>query len=204
MRININLASQKYRDVRMFVSRASAATLAMVVFTVLLSVLAWLNYSSSRKSSAHIRDLEQQINSLQQQRAKAVQVENLPENRVVMDENTFWNRQIARRGFSWTQLFNDLQKIMPGRVYVISIAPELTPENQLKLRMTIGGDNSEDLNTLVKKMEGSRKFRHTELKAQTIQKESRPGAPPLHKFEIETFYTSATIGTSHSASGEGF
>jgi len=204
MRININLASQKYRDVRMFVSRSSAATLAMVVFTVLLSVLAWLNYSSSRKSSAHIRDLEQQINSLQQQRAKAVQVENLPENRVVMDENTFWNRQIARRGFSWTQLFNDLQKIMPGRVYVISIAPELTPENQLKLRMTIGGDNSEDLNTLVKKMEGSRKFRHTELKAQTIQKESRPGAPPLHKFEIETFYTSATIGTSHSASGEGF
>jgi type IV pilus assembly protein PilN len=203
MRININLASQKYEDVRMFVSRAGAATLAMVVFTLLLSVLAWFNYSSSRKSSAHIRELEQKINDLQQQRDKAVRVENLPENRVVMDENNYWNRQINRRGFSWTQLFNDLQKIMPGRVYVISVAPELTPDNQLKLKMTIGGDSSEDLNTLVKKMEGSKKFRHTELKTQTIQKEAKPGAPPLHKFEIETFYMPAAIGARPSSSGEG-
>ena len=203
MRININLASQKYGDVRMFVSRASAATLAMVVFTVLLSVLAWFNYSSSRKSSAHIRELDQKINELQQQRAKAVQVENLPENRVVMDEKKYWNREINRRGFSWTQLFNDLQKIMPGRVYVISVAPELTPDNQLKLKMTIGGENSQDLNDLVKKMEGSRKFRHTELKAQTIQKESKPGTPPLNKFEIETFYMPVATGPGRSASGDG-
>ena len=99
MRININLASQKHEDVRMFVSRAGAATLAMVVFTLLLSVLAWFNYSSSRKSSAHIREFEQKISDLQQQRDKAVRVENLPENRVVMDENNYWNRQINRRDF---------------------------------------------------------------------------------------------------------
>jgi len=203
MRININLASQKYGDVRMFVSRAGAATLAMVVFTVLLSVLAWFNYSSSRKSSAHIRELDQKINDLQQQRAKAVQVENQPENRVVMDENKYWNRQINRRGFSWTQLFNDLQKIMPGRVYVISVAPELTPDNQLKLKMTIGGESSQDLNDLVKKMEGSQKFRHTELKAQTIQKESKPGMPPLNKFDIETFYMPVATTAGRRASGEG-
>lgn len=204
MRININLASQKYEDVRMFVSRAGKATAAMAVFTLVLAVLAWFNYSSSRSSGAHIRQLEQKINDLKQQRDNAVRVENLPENRVVMDENNYWNRQIKRRGFSWTQLFNDLQKIMPGRVYVISVAPELTPDNQLKLKMTIGGESSEDLNTLVKKMEGSQKFRHTELKTQTIQKEARPGATPLHKFEIETFYTSVTFGRGHSASGEGF
>jgi Tfp pilus assembly protein PilN len=185
------------------VSRAGKATAAMIIFTLLLAVLSWFNYSSSRKSSAHIRELEQRINNLKQQRDNAVRVENLPENRVVMDENNYWNRQIKRRGFSWTQLFNDLQKIMPGRVYVISVAPELTPDNQLKLKMTIGGETSEDLNTLVKKMEGSQKFRHTELKTQTIQKESRPGAPPLHKFEIETFYTPATFGRGHNASGEG-
>jgi len=203
MRTNINLASQKYEDVRMFVSRAGVATLAMVLFTVLLSVLAWFNYSSSRKSSAHIRELDQKINDLQQQRAKAVQVENQPENRVVMDENKYWNRQINRRGFSWTQLFNDLQKIMPGRVYVISVAPELTPDNQLKLKMTIGGESSQDLNDLVKKMEGSQKFRHTELKAQTIQKESKPGMPPLNKFDIETFYMPVATTAGRRASGEG-
>lgn len=204
MRININLASQKYEDVRMFVSRAGAATAAMVIFTLILAVLAWFNYSGSKSSSARIRELEQKINMLKQQRDDAVRIENLPENRGVTDEKNYWNRQIARRGFSWTQLFNDLQKIMPGRVYVISVAPELTADNQLKLKMVLGGESSQDLNDLVRKMESSRRFRHTELVTQTIQKESKPGGPPLHKFEIETFYTAANPGSARNASGEGF
>lgn len=204
MRININLASQKYEDVRIFVSRARAATATLSIFTVLLVVLAWFNYSSSRTSSGRIRELQQKISLLEQQRANAIAVENMPENRDVTGEKNYWNRQIARRGLSWTQLFNDLQKIMPGRVYVISVAPELTTDNQLKLKLTIGGEKTDDLNALVKRMEGSKKFRHTLLNAESVQKETRPGAPPLHKFEIETFYIPAAPGQAQAAFREGF
>jgi Tfp pilus assembly protein PilN len=203
MRININLASQKYEDVRIFVSRAGAATAILSVFTLLLLVLAWLNYSSSRNSSGRIRELQQKISVLEQQRANAIAVENMPENRDVTGQKNYWNRQIARRGLSWTQLFNDLQKIMPGRVYVISVAPELTTDNQLKLKLTIGGEKQDDLNALVKRMEDSKKFRHTLLNAESTQKESHPGAPPLHKFEIETFYMPAGSGQAQAASREG-
>lgn len=203
MRLNINLASQKYEDVRTFVSRARAATLGMAVFTMLLGVLAWFNYSSSISSSGRIRQLQQRISALQEERSKASTVENLPENRDVTQQKNYWNRQIARRAFSWTQLFNDLQKIMPGRVYVISVAPELTKDNQLKLKLTIGGEKNEDLNALVRRMEDSHKFRRTSLISQSTQGESRPGTPTLHKFEIETFYTPGLPRPAHHASGEG-
>jgi type IV pilus assembly protein PilN len=199
MRVNINLASQKYEDVRTFVARARAATAALCVFTLVLLGLAWLNYSSSKNSSGRIRELQQKINVLEQQRANAIAVENMPENRDVTDQKNYWNRQIARRALSWTQLFNDLQKIMPGRVYVISVAPELTPDNQLKLKLTIGGEKQEDLNTLVKRMEDSRKFVQPQITAENVQKDARPGAPPLHKFEIETLYMPAAPGRQAAA-----
>jgi Tfp pilus assembly protein PilN len=191
MRLNINLASQKYEDVRWFVSRARIATGVMVAFTMLLAVLAWFNYSNSKNSSARIRELQQKISALQQQRAAAEMVENRPENRDVTEQKNFWNRQIARRAFSWTQLFNDLQRIMPGRAYVISVSPELTPENRVKLKLTIGGEKYENVLELVKKMEGSQRFRLPKIDTESVQTEGRPGSPQLHKFEIETFYTPA-------------
>jgi hypothetical protein len=205
MRVNINLASQKYEDVQWFVSRARIATAVMIVFTLLLAVLAWFNYESTKTSSARIRELQQKINLLQQQRAAAVAVENRPENRDVTEQKNFWNRQIARRAFSWTQLFNDLQRIMPGRAYVISVSPELTPENRLKLKLTIGGEKHENALELVKKMESSQRFRLPVINTESVQKEGRPGAPQLYKFEIETFYTPAGGAQVRSSSArEGF
>lgn len=191
MRLDINLASQKYEDVRWFLSRVRIAGAVMVAFTLLLAVLAWFNYSSTKSSSARIRELQQRITALQRQRAAAEAVENRPENRDVTEQKNFWNRQIARKAFSWTQLFNDLQRIMPGRAYVISVAPELTPENRLKLKLTIGGEKHENALELVKKMETSERFRLPVIDSESVQKEARPGGPHLYKFEIETFYTPA-------------
>jgi Tfp pilus assembly protein PilN len=203
MRLNINVASQKYEDVQWFLSRARIATIVMIAFTLLLAGLAWLNYSNSKSSGARIRELQQKIAALQQQRAAAQAVENRPENRDITEQKNFWNRQIARRAFSWTQLFNDLQRIMPGRAYVISVAPELTPENRLKLKLTIGGEKHENALELVKKMEASQRFRLPTIDSESVQKESRPGGQ-LYKFEIETFYTPSGGSQVRGSAREGF
>jgi Tfp pilus assembly protein PilN len=191
MRLNINLASQKFEHVQWFVSRARIATGVMVAFTLLMAVLAWFNYESTKSSNARIHELQQKITALQQQRAAAIAVENRPENRDVTEQKNFWNRQIASRAFSWTQLFNDLQRIMPGRAYVISVAPELTADNRVKLKLVIGGEKHENALELVRKMESSQRFRLPMIDNESVQNESRPGAPQLYKFEIETFYTPA-------------
>ena len=203
MRLNINLASQKFENVRAFTARATAASAILVATALVLAVLAWFNYSNNKSSSARIRDLQQKIARLQQQRAAAEAVENRPENRDVTEQKNFWNKQIARRAFSWTHLFNDLQRIMPGRAYVISVAPELTPDNRLQLKLTIGGEKHENALELVKKMEASERFRQPVIKSESVQKDSRQGNAQVYKFEIETFYRPA--GTPvRTAAREGF
>jgi hypothetical protein len=203
MRLNINLASQKYEDVRSFTRRATIASAVLAATAVVLALLAWSNYSNNKSSSARVNDLEQKIARLEEQRAAAIAVENRPENRDVTEQKNFWNKQIARRAFSWTQLFNDLQRIMPARAYVISVAPELTADNRLKLKLTIGGEKHDNALELVKKMETSERFRQPVINSESLQKEGRQGNGEIYKFEIETFYRPAGIPQPRGAAREG-
>ncbi len=107
-----------------------------------------------------------------------------------------------KRRFSWTQLFNDLQKIMPGRAYVNSVQPELTQDHRLKLRLTITGEKYENALDLVKRMESSPRFRQPQIGTQNVQRDSKTGASFV-KFEIETYYTPSGTGFARTASKEG-
>ncbi len=202
MRLNINLASQKYEDVRQFYVRWGASLAAAFVLTVILAVLAGLNYSRSSQSTRRIKDLREKITALEKERAGAEAVENSPENRDVTEQKNYWNAEIARRTFSWTQLFNDLQKIMPGRAYVMSVAPELTRDNRLKLKLVIAAEKHDNAIDLVKRMEGSPRFRESQITAEALQKDPRTGANTF-KFDIEAFYTPSGIAPARPAAKEG-
>lgn len=202
MRLNINLASQKYEDVRQFYVRWGTALAAALVLTVILAVLAGLNHSRSSESTRRIKELHEKIAALEKERAGAEAVENSPENRDVTEQKNYWNAQIGRRTFSWTQLFNDLQKIMPGRAYVMSVAPELTRDSRLKLKLVIAAEKHDNAIDLVKRMESSPRFRQSQITAETQQKDPRTGANTF-KFEIEAFYTPSGIATARPAAKEG-
>jgi hypothetical protein len=202
MRLNINLASQKYEDVRRFYTRWSIAIGMAAVLMLLLIGLAWINYSSSSQSSQRIKDLQQKIASLQKERSAAEAVSNLPENHDVTLQKNYWNSQINRRQLSWTQLFNDLQRIMPARAYVSSVHPETTLDNRLKLTLVIVGDTHGNGLELVQKMEKSERFRGPQINSETVQKEQRAGTQ-VYKFDIVTYYTPAGPPQSHANTREG-
>jgi len=203
MRLNINLASQKFEDVRQFYVRWSIAIGSAAVLLLLLIGLAAMNYSSSSKSGQRIKDLRERIDSLQQERAAAERVSNLPENHDVNLQKNYWNRQIARRQLSWTQLFNDLQKIMPARAYVSSVHPEITLDNRLQLKLLIKGDTHDNGLELVKKMEKSPRFRGAAISSESTEKDQKTGVE-LFKFDIVTYYTPAVPAQGRASDREGF
>jgi Tfp pilus assembly protein PilN len=202
MRLNINLASQKYEDVRQFYVRWGMAIAFTAALTVLLMVLAWMNYSNSSQANERIRALQQQKAALERERAAAEVISNRPENHDVTEQKNYWNKQIIRRSFSWTQLFNDLQRIMPGRAYVNSVHPEISPDNRLKLTVVIASDTHGNGLELVKKMEKSERFRGPFINAEGTLKDQRTGNQ-LYKFDIVTYYTPAGA-PQRSATREGF
>ena len=105
MRVNINLASQKYEDVRQFYVRWGAVIAMLAILAVLLTTLSYLKYSRSTASARETKDLQQKIGELEKQRDQLAAIDNRPENRDVTQRKKFWNTQIARRSFWLFQNF---------------------------------------------------------------------------------------------------
>jgi Tfp pilus assembly protein PilN len=202
MRLNINLASQKYEDVRQFYVRWSVAIGLSALLMVLLIGLAWINFTGSSKSSQRIKELQGDIADLQKQRASAEAVSHLPENHDVTAQKNYWNKQINRRQLSWTQLFNDLQRIMPARAYLSSVHPEVTQDNRLKLTLVVMGDTHDNGLELQKKMERSERFHSPQIIAETTQKQQKTEGQ-LFKFDIVTYYTPAAPAQGRAGNREG-
>jgi Tfp pilus assembly protein PilN len=202
MRLSINLASQKYEDVRQFYVRWSIAIAVSALLMLVLVGLAWRNFSNSSESGKRIKQLQAEIAELQKQRAEAEAISNLPENHDVTAQKNYWNRQINRRQLSWTQLFNDLQRIMPARAFLSSVVPEITKDNRLKLTLVVMGDTHENGLELQKKMEKSDRFRSPQITNELTQTQGRSEIP-LYKFEIVTYYAPASPMQGHTANREG-
>lgn len=190
MRVNINLASRKFEDVRRFFLVWGVSLAILTVLTALLALGAYLKKTHATEAATQARDLQQKIAVLQKKRNELRAFDNLPENREVAQERQYWNTQILRHSFSWTLLFNELQRIMPERAYLNSVQPDLTADNRLRLTVTITGEKQEDARQLMERMENSKRFHSTRPKSEALQKPHK-GEAPTYKFEIETYYTPA-------------
>ncbi|MBV9087690.1 MAG: PilN domain-containing protein, partial [Acidobacteriaceae bacterium] len=85
-------------------------------------------------------------------------------NRDTRDKSRFLNTLIARKAFSWTQVFAELEKLMPARVHVVSIRPDFTANNQLQIHLEAIGDTREKANDLVRQLEKSPAFRAPQVR----------------------------------------
>jgi Tfp pilus assembly protein PilN len=203
MRLTINLASQKYEDVRQFYVRWSMAIALSALLMLGLMGLAWRNFSNSSDSGKRIKQLQAEIGELQKQRAEAEAISNLPENHDVTAQKNYWNKQINRRQLSWTQLFNDLQRIMPARAFLSSVAPQITKDNQLKLTLVVMSDTHDNGLELQKKMEKSERFRNPQITSEIAQERGKTDIQ-LYKFEIVTYYTPTAPTQGRTSNREGF
>ncbi len=188
MRLNINLASQKYEDARAFYARWGTALGLLLLITIVLAALAWSSHSRSVQANQRIAELQKKITDLEREKTASEATLNLPENHDVREQSRFWNERILQRSFSWTQLFTDLERVMPNRAYVMSVSPVPTPEKGIKLKIVVAGETRDNANDLVKRMEQSARFRKTRIVAESSQAASK-GGPPVVQFDIEADYT---------------
>ncbi|HVP63589.1 MAG TPA: hypothetical protein VMT82_01765 [candidate division Zixibacteria bacterium] len=187
MRLNINLASQPYQDVRRFLIRWGVPTLVVAICTV---GLVWYTVHSWRRASdinQQIGKLQQEIQQLQKQHDDAVALLNRPENRSTVETSQFLNAVIAHKAFSWTQVFMQLEQIMPARIHVVSIKPVLGKDGRLQLDMMVAGDSRDKAVELVKRLEGSQSFRAPVLRSEGILDPSQAGGDTV-QFEITADY----------------
>ena len=169
MRIDINLASQPYEDARQFWLRWGTALAAVAVLTLALLAGAVTGWFNARRDRAKIADFRTQIAQRDQTRQQAEDFLNRPENRATRDESQLINELIEHKAFSWTRVLEDLETVMPARVHLVSIRPELDEDNQLALKMVVVGDSRERGIELERRMEDSRHFARTRISDERYQ-----------------------------------
>jgi type IV pilus assembly protein PilN len=191
MRVNINLATRPYRDVRQFLRTWGTGTVLLALLTIGLCWYTFHAWHQSRSARGQVALVQSEINQLDSQRADGIALLNQPQNREVTRQAAFLNGLIARRSFSLTRLFMELERIMPPRLHVNSIAPSLNKSNQIEIHMLVGGDAREQALELVRRLEDSSSFRQPELRSETVQNspgtQNLPGADRV-VFDISLLY----------------
>jgi|ERR1700686_2156427 type IV pilus assembly protein PilN len=167
MRLDINLATRPYEDAREFWGRWGLGVGLLAASTLLLigfAVQSWIHAGRDRQE---IRSLQQQIAERDGERAKAQAFLDQSANRSTRDQSQFLNGLIQRKAFSWTRVFEDLERVMPSNLHVVSLRPEINDQNQMQLDMKVACETRLAAVELVHRMEGSRHFQGAQLVQET-------------------------------------
>jgi type IV pilus assembly protein PilN len=129
MRIDINLASQPYEDARQFWMRWGTALGILGLLTLVLLVLDITGFVDAHRDRVAMSQKRALIADRDRVRAEADRILNRPENRTTRDQSRYLNELIERKAFSWTRVLENLEKVMPPRVHLVSISPQLDEDN---------------------------------------------------------------------------
>jgi type IV pilus assembly protein PilN len=163
MRLDLNLATRPYEDAREFWLRWGIGVGVLGLLTLILLGLAIRGWVSAGRDRHAIAQLQSQIAEKDSERTKAQAFLEMAANHSTRDQSQFLNGLIQRKGFSWTRVFEDLERVMPNRLHVVSLRPELNEQNQLELEMKVVGDTRAEAVDLVHRMEGSKHFQGAQL-----------------------------------------
>src|SRR5581483_7714557 len=186
MHVNVNLASQPYEDAQRFWRQWGLILTGMFLLTVVLLYLAVASFLGWRVDNRKLNNMRGQISQYDHETTQAKAFLDLPQNRDIRDKSQFINELIARKAFSWTQVFSDLERIMPPRIHVVSIHPEMNKDNQMEIMMVVAGESRDRALDLVRKMEQSHRFREAEVRSESTNSGKDPGDNVT--FEISALY----------------
>ena len=196
MRIDINLASRPYEDSRRFWTYWGTGLALLALLTLLLGYLAVSGFLQASRERAKMADLQRQLAAYDAEKSNAEAMLSRPENRVVRDRSRFLNDLFLRKAFSWTKVFEDLERVMPAHLHVVSIHPDMSKDNNLEIKLIVAGESREQALDLVRKMEGSKRFKQTQIESE--RSETEPSNGDRVHFDISALYIPSAEATEAS------
>jgi hypothetical protein len=112
-----------------------------------------------------------------------LQLTEWPENAEVLERSVFLNSLLLRKGISWTQIFADLEEVLPYNVRVIQIRPIVDAQNQVTLDMQVGSESPAPVIELLKTM-AREPFGSPQLALQQAPTQ----AEPLYRYRMSVNY----------------
>lgn len=184
MRFPVNLASEPFRRDRPMVVGTAAVSVLLVILLGIFISLAVSERNRAKEARGLIAKVESQLATMNTEQNKLEAILRKPENAEVIDRSVFTNQLLLRKGVSWTRIFNDLEKVLPHDVRLVSVRPQLNGPNDLLLDMEVGTQNAEAVVPFLMNLESSPMFGSTTMHT------SRPPSQsdPLFRYRVSVTY----------------
>jgi Tfp pilus assembly protein PilN len=156
--IHLNLASRPFRDYRPVYAVVVAMAL-LTAFLALNNVDTFLRYRTETKTTrANIARLEQQIADEQRQSETLTQRLRGVDLKLLASQTEFANTQLAERAFSWSELLDRLERVLPPDVKLQSVAPSFSRDGLVHLSMSCLTKTGDGLTATINRFNGDAHF----------------------------------------------
>lgn len=172
MRIRLNVATKALETHRRFL--AGAGLIAAVAGIVFLG-LGWHVYSVRKVDSelrARADTTRQEMAKFETQRSELERYFSQKDIAELNARAAFINGIIDSSSFNWTQMFMDLERVLPAGVRVVSIEPKQV-EGHVEVKLTVGATSNEAELKFIRALEDSKEF--TEVQVQGIHAANQTG-----------------------------
>lgn len=183
MKVRLNLATNPLHTHRKFL--VASGLIGVIAFLVVLG-LGWHVYTV-RKANAAVRAQADQVR--QEMAALIVQRDELErffkeeQNARLNDRSTFLNSLIDEQSLNWTQMFMDLEKILPTGVRLLSIEP-VHENGGVRVRLNVGAMNDEAKLRFMRALENSPAFKDVREHGETIT-EPQAGSGDMDHLQVQ-------------------
>ncbi|MBI4442320.1 MAG: hypothetical protein HY649_02970 [Acidobacteria bacterium] len=171
MKVPINLASQPYENLRPLYLAVGMALAVAVGLALSVVWKDWQNRDETRAVTEQIRRLQRDSAALEQEHQELERSLRTPEVQQISDRAAFLNSLILRKSLSWTQLFMELEKILPNQARITAIRPSLNQSQQAELSLTVAAVEMRPLVEFLKNLESSSRFGSPVVEAQRFPPE---------------------------------
>jgi Tfp pilus assembly protein PilN len=151
--IHLNLAARPYRDYRALYAVVVVASL-VIAFMMLNNVDTYYRYvRDTRKTREDTAAIEARIAQEHQRAQMAVNQTKTIDLVSLSKETKFVNTQLAERAFSWSELLDRLEAVLPGTIRITSIAPQFAENGLVHLSLQCEGKSADSLLTTINRMQ---------------------------------------------------
>lgn len=212
MRVQVNLATRPFVELRPFFLRLRLVMAALALLGLAVAIAAHVLSARAATQQAELDALRNQTIGFQQSKLRTEQRMRETPNAQVLDRAHFLNTLFLRKSFSWTAVMMDLENVLPNGVQVTSLEPQVAPDGHVVIRLRVAGERANAVQ-LVRNLERSRRFLQPRLTGETSQaKEAAanatrgtlpattglPTAPPGVEFDILANYNPLPAGEAYT------
>ena len=158
MKVRLNVATNPLQTHRKFLA---VSGLISAVAGIVFLALGWHVYAARKSNEAlraRVEDVRQDMVGLMRQREELENFFKEDQNAKLNERSTFLNSLIDEQSLNWTQMFMDLEKILPTGVRLVSIEPA-HEKGRVLVRLQIGAVSDEAKLKFIRALENSPAFK---------------------------------------------